>query len=272
MAECAYLEDGATTIIIRGLPPRATTEKLVCKLDTFLHGKYDFVYVPQTRHRQISIGLGFVNFIDHASAKLAFDFFSKEGQERSRAWTSPRVSQAATQGLGPNLAFFLVSAGPDEIENPYAPQVFQHGIRMPSLADAISQFVSTDLLEKAREDFQKRRPSPERRHAGKNSKSSPDSKLQAKESQPSSSTFPSGVIADTTFGNSSTSSGDPSSSGSRSRQTPAMAGSNGAGMGSGRVAKARRESDDRLRQDLARLGLRVRSNNLPDDVIAIVSL
>eukprot|EP00440_Ansanella_granifera_P070415 gb/GFBE01076408.1/.p1 GENE.gb/GFBE01076408.1/~~gb/GFBE01076408.1/.p1 ORF type:complete len:301 (+),score=30.86 gb/GFBE01076408.1/:1-903(+) len=300
MAECDYLEDGVTTLMMRGLPPRDTAENLVCRLNSFMPGKFDFVYVPRARRRNSSIGLAFVNCVDHASAKLAFEFFWKEGQERSSSWTTPRVSQAFTQGLGPNLAFFVASSGPEQFENPNAPQVFQHGVRVPRLADAISQFVSPDLLEKAREDFRKMKESPEMRHAGRNSRRSPRtdsdvnmghpspvttpvSKLVAKVSRPSASTAPSGVSADTTFGSSSTSSGyistggetagwDPASSGSRSRHTRGMAGLHGAGMGSGRAAKALREMDDRLRQDIVRLGLRIRTSNLPDDIVAIVSL
>eukprot|EP00440_Ansanella_granifera_P068047 gb/GFBE01073821.1/.p1 GENE.gb/GFBE01073821.1/~~gb/GFBE01073821.1/.p1 ORF type:complete len:409 (+),score=31.86 gb/GFBE01073821.1/:1-1227(+) len=151
-AKQAYLEEGNTTIMLRSLPTRMTTEMLCTKLDEVAPGRFDFVYVPQdSRKEDRNIALAFINFVDHESAKHAFKIFSDEALRSGSLWSTPRVSQAHVQGLAPNIAYFLAKAGLKEVNNACAPHMFQDGVRVEDNMIMVNKYVSIEMLSQARQ-------------------------------------------------------------------------------------------------------------------------
>lgn len=128
-----YLQRGVTTIMLKFLPPKTTSEMLIRALDERLPGRFDFFYLPRSRQRRArSIDMCFVNFIDHQSAVQATDFFSEE-------FASARfvVCQAGIQGLVPNLALFVLRFGMESLLSDEAPELFHRGHRL-SVQEAFS--------------------------------------------------------------------------------------------------------------------------------------
>ncbi|KAF2167439.1 hypothetical protein M409DRAFT_34099, partial [Zasmidium cellare ATCC 36951] len=62
-------QDVRTTVMIRNLPNRnvAMNVRLPPAVDAVSFGKYDFVYMRLDFERNLSVGCGFVNFIDAES-------------------------------------------------------------------------------------------------------------------------------------------------------------------------------------------------------------
>jgi len=144
------LEEGATSIALRGLSRNYSVELLARLLDE-ISGNYDFLYVPKHSKRDKNIGLAFINFSDHASAHLCFEKFRQLQTELSGTVHSFRtVSQANVQGLGPNLAFYTATAGGTSksaasLQAP--PFVFENGVQI-DWRDAVRKHCSMgDLCE-----------------------------------------------------------------------------------------------------------------------------
>eukprot|EP00440_Ansanella_granifera_P059520 gb/GFBE01064511.1/.p1 GENE.gb/GFBE01064511.1/~~gb/GFBE01064511.1/.p1 ORF type:complete len:315 (+),score=48.64 gb/GFBE01064511.1/:1-945(+) len=311
MVEGTTFEDGATAIMLRGLPAEVTTRSLCSRMDAFASCKYDFVYVPCDRVRKKSIGLAYVNFVDHASAKLAFEVLTDDSKMSTSPWSTPRVLQARTQGLGPNLAFFLVKAGHQNLQNPDAPQVFENGVRVPNLANAVRKHVTHDILRKMMEEVEKRRGVAELGRISEKHQRSPESvplsKIKAR--MPRTSPSPCGGVTPAkprrtrrvTFAGSLTIIGEKGDDGMPTTPTcylnaggksatcsPFMQGSgerlNECGsaeevVGSGALgegarggAKATHDLDNGFLRDLGLLGVPIRFHNLPDDIVAVVRM
>ncbi|CAE6964959.1 ML5 [Symbiodinium sp. CCMP2592] len=97
--------DERTAIMLRRLPPKLATEKLLQVLDA-TGGGYNFVYMPHDRQKNRNVALAFVNYVDAARARSALQYFAS-GSHHPLLGHALRVSQADIQGLGPNLAFFV---------------------------------------------------------------------------------------------------------------------------------------------------------------------
>mmetsp|Transcript_67510 Transcript_67510/g.161093 ORF Transcript_67510/g.161093 Transcript_67510/m.161093 type:complete len:221 (-) Transcript_67510:214-876(-) len=137
------LEDGATTIVLRRFSSRLSTAKLLEALDEVVPAGYDFVYLPYDRRKKCNISLAFINFVDHTTAKTAYDSLRKD---EISICSGARVSQAHIQGLGLNLAYFLARCGTHAVENPRAPLVFKQGGRV-QLAEMVEECVAPEMME-----------------------------------------------------------------------------------------------------------------------------
>eukprot|EP00931_Biecheleriopsis_adriatica_P018920 TRINITY_DN13060_c0_g1_i1.p1 TRINITY_DN13060_c0_g1~~TRINITY_DN13060_c0_g1_i1.p1 ORF type:complete len:348 (-),score=43.02 TRINITY_DN13060_c0_g1_i1:138-1181(-) len=144
------LQPGATTLLFRSLPKHVTMSILLEQLDGVAPGKYDMVYLPCNSTNSSNIAMAVVNFVDHPSAKHAFEVFTEMANaSRGEASTSALVRQARVQGLAPNLAFFVASAGLQAAaSHPHAPRVFKNGVQI-SIMDAITTHVDMRILAEA---------------------------------------------------------------------------------------------------------------------------
>jgi len=91
--------------------------------------------------------MAFINFVDHAFARLAVHLFREAAAIPS--WSRTRVSQARIQGLGPNLAYFILRFGEAAVHEPDAPAVFVNGMHA-SLQDQCNLHINTDAIRHAR--------------------------------------------------------------------------------------------------------------------------
>jgi len=158
--EGSDFSDERTAIMLRRLPPKLATEKLLQVLDA-IGGGYDFVYMPHGRQKNRNVALAFVNFVDATRARSALQYFAS-GSHYPLLGHALRVSQADIQGLGPNLAFFVARFGLKEVENPHAPRVFENG-RPISVLEATTRYVTMDLLAEASKRLLSTVPSPQQR-------------------------------------------------------------------------------------------------------------
>jgi len=144
-----FLSDGATAIMIRRLPSKLMVDTFLSILDANWPGCYDFVYVPHDKTKERNVALAFVNFTVHAVAQTAYAYFQgRLKQMDSRLGSHIRVSQADVQGLSLNLAYFIARSGLTDMDNPYAPRVFEDGRRV-RLLEAAMKHVTMKLLEQA---------------------------------------------------------------------------------------------------------------------------
>ncbi|CAE7781771.1 ML4, partial [Symbiodinium sp. KB8] len=144
-----FLSDGATAIMIKRLPSKLTVDDLLSILDANWSGCYDFVYVPHDKTKERNVALAFVNFTVHAVAQTAYAYFQgRLKQMDGRLGSHIRVSQADVQGLSLNLAYFIARSGLMDLDNPYAPRVFEDGRRV-HLLEAAMKHVTMKLLEQA---------------------------------------------------------------------------------------------------------------------------
>ncbi|CAK9045030.1 unnamed protein product [Durusdinium trenchii] len=139
------LEDGLTTIMLRRVPPEMTMASLLAFLDGFAAGKYDFVYLPFDRRKEMNIALAFVNFVDPPSARMAFTLLVSGVFE---SMSNVRVSAANVQGFSTNLAYFIARFGLQAVLQPNAPVVLQAG-QVIDVQLAIAMHVTQDLLREA---------------------------------------------------------------------------------------------------------------------------
>ncbi|CAK9033507.1 unnamed protein product [Durusdinium trenchii] len=101
-----HLEDGATTIMLKFLPPKLASETLMELVDQVAPGRYDLFYYPRSRHRRKrNIDMCFINFVDHPSAVLAGEHLAKELES---SWVA--VRQAGVQGFLPNIAYYVTKS------------------------------------------------------------------------------------------------------------------------------------------------------------------
>ena len=90
-------QEGATTIMLRSLPSSTTPASLMRMLGSSFVGSYDFLYLPRcSRQRHRIVEMAFINFVDHAFARLAVQLFREAAAIPS--WSRTRVSQARIQG------------------------------------------------------------------------------------------------------------------------------------------------------------------------------
>lgn len=143
------LEEGATTIMLRSLPSSTTTTSLMRMLGQPFVGSCDFLYLPRcTRQRHRIVEMAFINFVDHSFARLAVRLF-REAATMIQSWSRTRVSQARIQGLGPNLAYFVLRFGEGAMREPDAPVVFVNGVPA-SLEDQCATRITEEAIRFAR--------------------------------------------------------------------------------------------------------------------------
>ncbi len=83
--------------MLRSLPSSTTPATLMRMLGSSFIGRYDFLYLPRcSRQRHRIVEMAFINFVDHAFARLAVQLFREAAAIPS--WSRTRVSQARIQG------------------------------------------------------------------------------------------------------------------------------------------------------------------------------
>eukprot|EP00931_Biecheleriopsis_adriatica_P108830 TRINITY_DN8310_c0_g2_i3.p1 TRINITY_DN8310_c0_g2~~TRINITY_DN8310_c0_g2_i3.p1 ORF type:complete len:304 (-),score=67.64 TRINITY_DN8310_c0_g2_i3:181-1092(-) len=168
------LDEGATSIVLRSLSPDVTLDALLAKLDEVASGKYDFVYLPYSSRKNVNIALSFINFVDHETANRAYHILKQEADSKKPNASSGKVRQAKVQGLAANLAYFVATAGIDEVNNPHAPKVFKNGERC-DLLKAINEHVSCQLLLDAQEEAKKLKDNEKANSRGRTTRSNASS-------------------------------------------------------------------------------------------------
>mmetsp|Transcript_54901 Transcript_54901/g.128136 ORF Transcript_54901/g.128136 Transcript_54901/m.128136 type:complete len:245 (+) Transcript_54901:63-797(+) len=141
------LDDGATAIMLRRLPLRFTTDDFLNVLNLEFRGRYNFVYIPHDKSRARNVALAFINFVDHETAQKAFAYFQRVPGQGTCLGSHLKVSQADVQGLANNLAYFIARSGLLEVDNPYAPRVYENGQRQCVL-QAVQKHVTMELVMK----------------------------------------------------------------------------------------------------------------------------
>lgn len=136
------LQDGATTIMLRGLVRSINLEGFL-KLLRNISSNYDLVYVPVGNKRATNLGLAFINYEDHFAARRAF----QQLYEARSPHTFRMVKRAYVQGLGPNLAFVLSEAPVMK----HGMAVFRDGQRLKDISSLVQRHVTDDMLAEARQ-------------------------------------------------------------------------------------------------------------------------
>ncbi|CAJ1348469.1 unnamed protein product [Effrenium voratum] len=137
-----YLDETATTIMLKFLPPRLVSDVLLHTMDEVAQNKYDFFFFPRSRQRRTrNIDMCFVNFVDHASAVRAGEHLSKVLEPD---WIA--VCQAGVQGFLPNVAFFVMKSGYDALWQDNAPMIFQAGQKISTTEAFASGLISQEKL------------------------------------------------------------------------------------------------------------------------------
>lgn len=135
-----------TGVMLKGLNRYFSVEDLQ-SLFARMELAYDFLYLPWDSRHNHNIGLCFVNFVDVASADRCIQTVAAMlTSQGDKAKSVRSVSKSHVHGMGPNLAYFLVSAGMSAMNNDHAPLVFDNNGRPVSLRWAIKQNVTIDLL------------------------------------------------------------------------------------------------------------------------------
>ena len=141
--------------MLRRIPPTMSLPRFVDILAEMAPGPYDFVYLPQDRNRNVSIGLAWVNFVDHDSAARAFQEFQSwthEGSERNGFDSNVEVRSANIQGRAANLAYFLARFGFGALHHADSSLiVLKDGRPAPNLIQAVKECVAPSLLKEAKE-------------------------------------------------------------------------------------------------------------------------
>lgn len=145
-----FLQEGDTTIMLRSLPAVTTTASLMSVLGPSFIGRYDFLYLPRcSRHPHRIVEMAFINFVDHQDALRAVQVFQHVTAEEP-SWSRTRISQARIQGLGPNLAYFILRFGETAVSAPDAPLVLDKGL-LADLSEACRRHVNDQAKQVARE-------------------------------------------------------------------------------------------------------------------------
>lgn len=146
-----YLQQGATTIMLRNLPRAWTVETILKKIHAAGPGEYDLINMPWDDTRDTNIALCFVNFVSHEAAKKAFSHLVEVSL--SNPWsprTSSCVSQSAIQGFQSNLAYYVASINRSTSNDQHAPWVFKNGVRI-DVNEAIDEHVTRAHIQLALE-------------------------------------------------------------------------------------------------------------------------
>eukprot|EP00930_Biecheleria_cincta_P064739 TRINITY_DN5038_c1_g1_i1.p1 TRINITY_DN5038_c1_g1~~TRINITY_DN5038_c1_g1_i1.p1 ORF type:complete len:320 (+),score=42.66 TRINITY_DN5038_c1_g1_i1:51-1010(+) len=140
-----------TGVMMKGVNRQYSAQDLQTLLNR-LGLSYDFLYLPWDSKHNFNIGLCFVNFVDVASADRciqAFTAMSTSQVDSKRVFRS--ISRSNVHGFGLNLAYFIVSTGVMAIDDEHAPLVFDRLGQPISLRWAVTEYVTMDLLLKARD-------------------------------------------------------------------------------------------------------------------------
>ncbi|CAJ1408912.1 unnamed protein product [Effrenium voratum] len=142
------LETGVTAVMLSRLSPRVTVAKLLSALDENARDLYDFVYLPQDKRKHRNVGLAFVNFANHETALRAAEYFMANSLEQG-LWSNVVVGKANIQGLQSNLAYFVARCGLEALDNANAPLVFEGGVPVAHIREAIRKHVSVAMILEA---------------------------------------------------------------------------------------------------------------------------
>eukprot|EP00933_Yihiella_yeosuensis_P022873 TRINITY_DN17916_c0_g1_i2.p1 TRINITY_DN17916_c0_g1~~TRINITY_DN17916_c0_g1_i2.p1 ORF type:complete len:300 (-),score=58.47 TRINITY_DN17916_c0_g1_i2:169-1068(-) len=142
-----FLEPGDTTIMLRSIPRAMSTHKFKEELDKIVgQGDYDMIHLNRVKTGQ-NIGFAVINCTSPMAAQKCIEAFRLWclWDEIKGKMVTCRPLQAHIQGLGPNLAYFLASAGFDDLQNSSAPRVFMQGSEV-ELQLAIAHTVTESML------------------------------------------------------------------------------------------------------------------------------
>ena len=114
--------DSFTTVMIRRLPVEMTPVKLVAMINVMVPGKFDFIYMPYDRRKNVNISLAFINLTDSSSAKGLCGYIND--LNACRQW-SLVACESSVQSLSFNMAYYVARFGRSAIHDPHAPWVFK---------------------------------------------------------------------------------------------------------------------------------------------------
>ncbi|CAJ1366327.1 unnamed protein product, partial [Effrenium voratum] len=131
-----HLDQGSTTLIMRGLNRQITNSLMLPLLDELpprLHQRaYDFVYVPWATNGASNIGLAFVNFETHDYCRAFLQSLRLPVHQKKLVEYGVRsVGQAFVQGRGANLCAILAKRGRAGFADHDAPLVYSGGQEVP---------------------------------------------------------------------------------------------------------------------------------------------
>lgn len=125
----------ATTWMLRDIPARFNPESLKDILDQAgFSAKFDFLYVPMDKVRNLCLGYAFINFVTVGDANRFAEAFSGK-QLHDQSTKRLRVERSRVQGLVDNVEN-LTGAPFDSIESASQPMVFKDGKRIEALRHA----------------------------------------------------------------------------------------------------------------------------------------
>eukprot|EP00933_Yihiella_yeosuensis_P054946 TRINITY_DN5353_c0_g2_i1.p1 TRINITY_DN5353_c0_g2~~TRINITY_DN5353_c0_g2_i1.p1 ORF type:complete len:286 (-),score=62.06 TRINITY_DN5353_c0_g2_i1:341-1198(-) len=144
----ASLESGDTSIMIRSIPRTMSTDDLIVQLNEVVNPwDYNMVHMPHSKTGK-NTGFAVINCTSPMAAQKCFRIFSQWHLLHQGRTVMCRASQAHIQGLGSNLAFFLMTRGLDELNTLSAPRVFHCSEEVP-LPKAIALEVTESMLYSA---------------------------------------------------------------------------------------------------------------------------
>eukprot|EP00928_Gymnodinium_smaydae_P019933 TRINITY_DN17683_c0_g2_i1.p1 TRINITY_DN17683_c0_g2~~TRINITY_DN17683_c0_g2_i1.p1 ORF type:complete len:167 (-),score=11.65 TRINITY_DN17683_c0_g2_i1:383-883(-) len=132
--EEARAAESRTTVVLRNLPLRYTSSKLIRTIDLEgFAGMYDFIYVPMNFKARTSYGYGFVNLIDALTAQRFREAFEGFSRWSSKSKNVCRVVWATKQqGLQANIHHYGKSTVMMESVPPEnKPRIFRNGVEIP---------------------------------------------------------------------------------------------------------------------------------------------
>eukprot|EP00429_Kryptoperidinium_foliaceum_P086171 CAMPEP_0176194834 /NCGR_PEP_ID=MMETSP0121_2-20121125/6205_1 /TAXON_ID=160619 /ORGANISM="Kryptoperidinium foliaceum, Strain CCMP 1326" /LENGTH=158 /DNA_ID=CAMNT_0017533593 /DNA_START=21 /DNA_END=497 /DNA_ORIENTATION=+ len=100
---------GCTTLMVRGIPSRCTTEMLLQEWP--LDGSWDFLYYPMRAGGRSSRGWAFINFASPAHAEAFAARWQSHGFHQLAPSAPLKVAYAHVQGLEANVRKVQLNAG-----------------------------------------------------------------------------------------------------------------------------------------------------------------
>ncbi|CAE8612038.1 unnamed protein product [Polarella glacialis] len=145
-----------TSIKIKRIDRSITMETLLGILDSLgMRTNYDYVYLPRHPRLSMNLGMAFINFVNHESAKHVVDSFGDPGfAARQSLGRSASTSISKTQGLAENLSHIVASIGLHIFSKPHGPRVFSDGVRVANWMAFVNEHVDLITLCTAREKVQ----------------------------------------------------------------------------------------------------------------------
>jgi RNA recognition motif-containing protein len=122
----AAAADVKTTVMIRNIPNKYTQEIMLSLLEEAgLNGSFDFFYLPIDFRNRCGLGYSFLNFLTHADAEKAYQYFHKRRWDEFNSKKVCEVTYARVQGRD-NLVQHFKNAKFPSTDTEYCPLVYRH--------------------------------------------------------------------------------------------------------------------------------------------------